>query len=304
MTQFANIDKKEFFTIVETSDWYQLESVDNNTALDDKRREEPDVWLKQDTAWLVDEIPNISFLDIWDTLLEDKKTLHNRRWAHFVVWKASKSVELQYDNKFMLRFEPDYMTDVENLVKWDIDTPYVTRLKDSTDTEYQSLYATYWPLACIIEEDWRYEILHKEEIRPQPDTDTVCCYVDIYRKDTNWIYQILIKWWVAVSWWKWSFEKTFSGSTSWTEPNGSCSVKVSFKLGDVLQRIPTWWYIERDLLKWDVLVLRVRDKEPDIAWTWEPVWNELTLEPYSNIFSVKHVGYGYLPVEEIEEEEE
>lgn len=291
MTQYANIDNKNFFDTIDTSDWYQIERVGNSSSLDDKWRETSDEWIKQNTAWLVNEIPNMSFLDIWDTLLEDKKTLHNRRWAHLVVWKASKSIELEYRNKFKLWFEPNYVSDVDNLVHRDIESPYVTWLWDYT--EDPSLYTEYWPLACIIEEDWRYEIIHKEEIQPQADTDTVVCYVDIYRK-VNDTYQILNKWWYAVSWWKWSFEKTFSGTTSGTEPNGSCSVKVSFKLWDILQKMPTRWYVEMDLYKWDILVLRMRDKEPDVGWTWEPLWNELTLQLYSNFFMVKHVGYAFI----------
>lgn len=291
MTQFANIDNRESFLDTETSDGFFIEKVNNSSVLDNRWSDDSDVWLKQDTAWLVDEIPNISFLDIWDTLLEDKKTLHDRRWAHLVVWKASKSIELEYANKFKLSFEPNYMSDVENLVKWDIESPYVSWIKDNPD--YAQYYTAFWPLACMIEEDGRYEILHKEEIQLQPDTDTVCCYVDLYRKDVNDTYQIFNKWWYAVSWWKWAFEKTFSWTTSGTDPNGSCSVEVSFKLWDILQKMPTWWYVEMDLLKWDILVLRMRDKNPDTSWTWEPLWNELTLEPYSNFISVKHVGYTF-----------
>ena len=291
MTQYANIDKKNFFDRIETSDWYQIEKIGNSSEFDDNRKDTPDEWLKQDTAWLVNEIPNISFLDIWDTLLESKKTLHWRRWAHLIVWDASKSIELMYMNKFKLWFEPNYNTDVANLVHRDIDTPYLDWLW--WDPQYASLYAIYWPLSCIVKERWRYRIMHKEEIRPQPGVDTAVCYVNIYRKDSLWRYQNLSKWWYAVSWWLWNFSKVFSWTTSWTDPNGSCSVRVSFKLWDILQRMPIRWMIEMDLEKDDILVLRMRDQVPDTGWTWEPRWNELTLEPNSNLFSVECIWLAY-----------
>lgn len=282
MTQYANIDRWDFFDRIETSDWYQIEKVGNNSAFDDNRKNTPDEWLKQDTAWLVNEIPNISFLDIWDTLLEDKKTLHWRRWAHLVVWKASKSIELMYINKFKLSFEPNYMSDVDNRVRRDIDTPYLDWLWE--DPQYTSLYATYWPLSWIVKEDWRYRIIHKEEIRPQTGASKVVCYVNVYRKDNYWNYYNINYWWYAVSWWVANW--TLYWTTSWTNPNWTCS--VSFSLWNIFQRMPTWWMVEIDLMKDDIFVLRMRDQEPN-ATTWAPQWNELTLEPYSNFISVEYI---------------
>lgn len=186
-----------------------------------------------------------------------------------------------------MNFEPWYAEDVENKVhSREFEWPYVTWLWDSSVDP--ALYTAFWPLACIINKDGRYRIQHKEEINPVAWKDTVVCYFDQYRKDSLWTYQILIKWWIAVSWWKWSFEKTFSGTTSWTDPNGSCSVKVSFKLWDILQKMPTWWMVEKDLKKWDILVLRMRDQEPDPT-TWEPQWTELTLQEWSNTLSVEYI---------------
>ncbi len=54
-------------------------------------------YLKQNTAWLVDEVPNISFLDIWDTFLETNKTLADKANYVLVVWANGKSIEaVQY----------------------------------------------------------------------------------------------------------------------------------------------------------------------------------------------------------------
>ena len=55
-----------------------------------------------------------------------------------------------------------------------------------------------------------------------------------------------------------------------------------------MQHVPTMWYIERELQKWDILVLRMRDMTPDSS-TWAMRWNELTIYPYSNIFSIEYI---------------
>lgn len=273
---------------IETSDGYDIHRVKNNQTLDDwydnwwSDMSDDENWIEQNTSWLVQDIPNISFLDIWDTLLESKKTLYARAWAKLIVWKASKSIELMYKNKCKLSFEPNYSSDVENLVRRDIDSPYVTWLWDNPD--YATLYQAFGPLAVMIEEDWRYRITHKEEIELQSTQDTICCYVDVYRKDVNDVYQILIKWWIAVSWFEWKW--TLTWTTSWTDPNGSCS--ITFKLWQIMQHVPTMWYIERELQKWDILVLRMRDMTPDSS-TWAMRWNELTIYPYSNIFSIEYI---------------
>ena len=46
---------------------------------DEHFEEEKNWWyLQQNTSWLVQEIPNIAFIDIADTMLESKKTLYDR----------------------------------------------------------------------------------------------------------------------------------------------------------------------------------------------------------------------------------
>jgi hypothetical protein len=90
MTTWENTDSiKESENLTVTSD-AAFERVTN----DFKMEEERDVGsLKQNTAWLVDEIPNTSFLDIWDTFLETKKTLADKAWYVLVVWTNGKSIE-------------------------------------------------------------------------------------------------------------------------------------------------------------------------------------------------------------------
>lgn len=91
-------------TTWENTDSIDIERVDNLTITSDaafervtsdlKMEDERDRWyLKQNTAWLVQEIPNISFLDIWDTFLETKKTLADKAGYVLIVWTNGKSIE-------------------------------------------------------------------------------------------------------------------------------------------------------------------------------------------------------------------
>lgn len=84
MTQWGNTDN-----LLITDDWV-YERVTNNIKMED---ENDGGYLKQNTAWLVQEIPNISFLDIADTFLETKKTLANKAGYVLVVWTNGKSIE-------------------------------------------------------------------------------------------------------------------------------------------------------------------------------------------------------------------
>jgi hypothetical protein len=49
---------------------------------------------------------------------------------------------------------------------------------------------------------------------------------------------------------------------------------------------------ERDLKKWDILVLRMKDGPHDPS-TWEPTWNNLTLQQDSNYWSIEYLDLPY-----------
>lgn len=223
------------------------------------------------------------FIQLRDTLIFSGKYYNDKAWAKLIVGASKETIEVIWKNRWKATFEPNYSSDVQNLVQFETEWPYVTWLW--ADAQYASLYSAFWPLSCIINQDGRYRLTHKEEIDiTDTNIDTVCCYIDIYRKDSNGVYQILLKWWVAVSWRQASW--TLSWTASVWEDSGTCS--VSFKLWKIFQKMPTWWYVERDLQKGDILVLRMRDQTPD-ASTWEPRWNELNLQPYSNTLSVEYI---------------
>lgn len=93
MITWENTDKLEDVERVDnvtiTSD-AAFERVTNNEEMIN----ENNWWfLKQNTAWLVQEIPNISFIDIWDTFLETKKTLADKAGYVLIVWTNGKSIE-------------------------------------------------------------------------------------------------------------------------------------------------------------------------------------------------------------------
>jgi len=91
MTTLESIDNTNMENVTVTSD----EAFERVTSNESFEEEWWDGYLKQNTAWLVQEIPNISFLDIADTMLESKKTFHNRQNWILRIWKAGKSVEAQ-----------------------------------------------------------------------------------------------------------------------------------------------------------------------------------------------------------------
>ena len=88
MTTWESIDNEN---LTVTSD-AAFERVTSDEHFEDERN-----WgyLQQNTSWLVQEIPNIAFLDIADTMLESQKTLYNRKNWNIVVGKAGMSIEAQ-----------------------------------------------------------------------------------------------------------------------------------------------------------------------------------------------------------------
>lgn len=89
MTTWENIDNVDMENVTVTSD-EAFERVTNDEGFVDESKE---WYLKQNTAWLVQEIPNVSFLDISDTMLESKKTLFDKKNWNIVVWTEGKSIE-------------------------------------------------------------------------------------------------------------------------------------------------------------------------------------------------------------------
>lgn len=100
MTELENTDSLSTENVTVTSD-----AAFERVTSDIKMEEWEDWWyLRQNTAWLVQEIPNISILDIWDFLIENKKTLYDRQNWNIVVGKAGRSIEAQPQDAAILTY--------------------------------------------------------------------------------------------------------------------------------------------------------------------------------------------------------
>ena len=224
------------------------------------------------TPWVYDQ-----FISLRDTLVYSGKKYNGKAWCKLIVWEKEETVEILWSNVFRMGFEPDRATSkvVSLQTKW----PYVKYDQESADIN--------GVISCVIQKDGRYRVIHKEELDiTNPNLEEVVCYVDIYR---NWAIPNDKKWWIAV--FRWKASGTLSGTTSGTEPSGTCT--VSFKLWKLFQKMTTWGYAELDLKAWDILVLRMKDQTPDTAWDGSPRWNNLTLQPYSNFMSVEYIDLPY-----------
>ena len=253
------------------------------------------------------------FIQLRDTLIFSWKYYNDKATRKLCVWdkwdgSTTNTIEVREPRIFRQWFEPNWKTSPETdittwilpLLKWRfVDIP------DNTIPVW--LLTQLGPLCCMIKRDWHYRLIHKEEILLDPTTNKVCCYIDVYRKNEQDVYEIKYKWWVAVFDWEWwrednnthfkkTFAWTFSWRTSWTDPNGSCSwttsTVVTIASWDIIQKMTSFWYMERDLQKGDVLVLRMKDKGAD-EQTGEPQWNDLKLQPRSNYRSVEYMDLPY-----------
>ena len=139
-------------------------------------------------------------------------------------------------------------------------------------------------VAFKINKDWHYVMFHKEEILLQPTNKKVYCFLEYfkYNKDTpqtpypqSWIP-------IAVFDWEWEVSKVFNGTCSTSEWSWTCSVTVSFKLWELIQKMTAFGYNERNLNKNDVLLLRCIDNERDA----NP--QELVYQTYSNFVQINY----------------
>lgn len=106
MTTWESIDNVERTdNLIVTSD-AAFERVSSNEHFEEESERG---FLKQNTSWLVQEIPNISFLDIADTMLESQKTLYDRENWVLRVGKAGRSIEAQPQDIVTFNIDADYV---------------------------------------------------------------------------------------------------------------------------------------------------------------------------------------------------
>jgi hypothetical protein len=179
------------------------------------------------------------FIQLRDTLIFTGKYYNDKASRKLCVWDkwdgtTTNTIEVWLPNYFRQLIRPNWRTDPEHIIPTILPKPdwwYIKNVPSQLITDLQ-----LWPLCCQIQKDGHYRIMHKEEILLTDSINKVFCYVDIYRYNgTAW--EIIEKGWVAVFDWEWN--TSLSGSTSWTDPNGSCTVPIT--LGKLFKKMTALW---------------------------------------------------------------
>lgn len=237
MTTWENIDNEieRVDNLTVTSDT-AYERITNDLKIEDTR---DDGSLKQNTAWLVQEIPNISFLDISDTMLESKKTFHGREYWNIIIWKEGKSVEAQPQDIW---------------IYWDVKQDTNTWLK--TLAEFQE-YTAWSNNICFennsgmswykILRDWIYKIAFSFWIDNIANTAADIWHSIVISRGGSLIFlNTWMYWWTSALW---LTDYCFSGTShiEWKE--------------------------------WDIVWLAVRVRDANANWvTWKYHTAELTIQ--------------------------
>ena len=234
------------------------------------------------------------FIQLRDTLIFTWKYYNDKASRKLCVgdkwdWTTTNTIEVWLPNYYRQSFNQDWQTNRDaqpdaillpkpywgyvTLVPWDIMQQY-----------------NFPTLSAMINKDGHYRIMHKEEILLTATDNKVFCYVDVYRKDGQWVYKIPQdkRGWVAVYDREWN--TSLSWQTSWTDPNGSCTVPIT--LGKLFKKMTASSTMEVDLLKDDIIVLRFQNGTYDPN-TWEPTGTYLTVQDYSNYLSIEYLDLPY-----------
>ncbi len=192
MTTWENTDNEN---VIVTSD-EAFERVTSDEHFEDEWERG---YLQQNTSWLVQEIPNISFLDIWDTLLEQKKTLFQKNNWSVVVWKEWKSIEVIPQDTFNIKpwldisittlptmVALDSWTGTQNstVIEQDMDNPW--RLKILKDWYYR---ISYW---------WTIEVLNATELIVSIVRNTEWVNKEITGDHYKWITSTILSGWRTI----------------------------------------------------------------------------------------------------------
>jgi len=228
MTTWESTDKIDNENLTVTSD-AAFERVTSDEHFEDERN-----WgyLQQNTSWLVQEIPNIAFLDIADTMLESNKTLYNRENWVIRVGKAGRSIEAQPQDTLLLKLDSDATY---------IISPWYTDNYVDFDSNISSLnYTTVKPDKTRLANIYTFDILE------------------------TWYYN-LSYWWTlepnSATW----FRVTVASFDAWI-------IARDYYKDSSLPEILSWWkqipniYLE----KWDSVYMKIEanDAIKMYAWTY------------------------------------
>ena len=226
------------------------------------------------------------FIQLRDTLIFTWKYYNDKASRKLCVgdkwdWSTTNTIEVWLPNYYRQSIQPDWAS-------WGFTTGVLWNYITAVPADIKSWDSRFWELSCMINKDGHYRIMHKEEILLSSSVNKVFCYVDVYRKNQQNQYEIQYKWGVAVYDREWN--TSLSWSTSWTDPNGSCTVPIT--LWKLFKKMTAIAEQERDLKKGDILVLRFQDWTYDTT-TWEPTWNPLTIQQDSNYWSIEYLDLPY-----------
>lgn len=218
MTTWESIDNVNMENVTVTSD----EAFERVTS-DESFTDEKESWyLQQNTSWLVQEVPNIAFIDIADTMLESKKTLYDRENWILRVGKAGRSIEAQPQDTISFSLDED---------KTYIVSPWVTDNYIEFDSSMSS---------------WNYTTCKPDKIH----------LANIYTFDIleEWYFTISYGWtlepnsatWVKIIIWKiWDTNET---------------LMVDYYKDSSLPEIMSWWKYKQNikLEVWDSVYMKVQ----------------------------------------------
>lgn len=215
MTTWESIDNVDMENVTVTSD-----AAFERVTSDEHFEEEKDSWyLKQNTSWLVQEIPNISFLDIWDTMLEWKKTLHWKDNWNVVVWSKWKSIEAIPQDSIVLRMLWDQSVSSPSKIEFD----WWDKTSNITTMDYD--YDNY---RIRIDKKWWYRISYWWTVDLGSATQLLIAIFqnsdDITWDDLRGISWTRLSWWrsICVELNEWDY------ITMWINADSAVTVKEKY----------------------------------------------------------------------------
>lgn len=161
MTTWESIDNVDMENVTVTSD----AAFERVTSDEHFEEDKSDGYLKQNTSWLVQEVPNISFIDIADTMLESKKTLYDRENWILRVGKSGRSIEAQPQDIVTLNVDSDY-----NVASWE----HYIEFDGSVSSQNYTVCKPWqqWNIYTVeILQTWFYIISYWREITTGSATD-------------------------------------------------------------------------------------------------------------------------------------
>lgn len=215
MTTWESIDNMENVTVTSDAAFERVSS-------DEHFEEEKNWWyLQQNTSWLVQEIPNISFLDIADTMLESNKTLYDRENWVLRVGKAGRSIEAQPQDTMSLSLDTN---------KTYIVSPWMTDNYIEFDT---------------VESSWHF-------VTVKPDKSVLS---NIYTFDIlqDWYYTISYWWTIEPN------SATWVRLTVWKYRSIGLTIMADYYKDTSLPEIMSWWKYKQNikLEKWESIYMKV-----------------------------------------------